>query len=681
MIFQRIEVHNLFSYRQGVFDLSGATSERNIALIFGRNGYGKTSLLNAIKLLFVGPNADLGRAVQRGRELSPKQYVMGWGEEWLGIMNRQARRQGEQDCAIRIHWDDPDGPVEAVRRWTISRDGYEETVELDVLGEHQRHLRGADAQAYLGERLPEDYLPYFFYDGEQIQQLAEAARTDQIKQMERILNISKLETLLDYLEKVARGWRNNAAEASARSHLCQLEREHAELDTQRAASVEKSQRLERERGDLERRVQDEDRFLEDRRASVGDELLLKREREELDAELETRQGELVHNFIPVAPLLVNPAPVRGAVSALEKIVHSEIGTQAVALKEVLAHLPNDLFDKPPQSSPPLTESQRRFYRARLDALLRAFIPSPEDFLDGPLRLDAGQARELLALFQHYDQAVQERADRIDDLRTITRTKRRLAEIRERLEDLSGLDAEEQQDLRRRKAANDERKERLGAIKAELSLIAKEQQDLDRKIEAKQKQIRDQERQVHLSVQAQRKVERAEQAHDFFLSYKEALRANKRDALEAAINRRFAQLMTSHGLIDRIRVDEHFRLHFIDRDNEPIAMGSLSAGMKQIMATALLWGLKEVSGKSVPLVIDTPLARIDRAHQDNLLRQYYPHAGRQVIILPTDAELDADKHAMLAPHIYREYRLENPNGDRTQIVPESMYPPGRGASHG
>jgi len=423
-------------------------------LISGRNGYGKTSLLNAIKLLFVGPNEDLCRTVQRGNKLKPEQYVLGLGEEWLGIMNRQARRERETRCEVRIRWDEPEGPVEALRRWDFAGGSYEETLELDLLGEARRHLAGGDAQEFLGERLPEDYLPYFFYDGEQIQQLAEAARAQQIEQMERILNVSKIKTLLEFLDKVARGWRKAAAAASEVLQLRQLERELAELEAQGAAIQETTERSEREQEKLERCIREEDRYLDDRRAAAGDETQLKDQLDEREDEFETRQADLVQTLIPIAPLLVNPGPVQAAVEALERIVHSEVGTQAQALQAVLEDLPDDLFDKPPSSNPPLTEGQRRFYRNRLEAWLRAYIPSPDDFLDGPVRLDAEHARELLALFQHYGQAAQERRDRSADLRAISQLKRRIANIREQLDDLSGLSAEEQEEIRRRKAAPD-----------------------------------------------------------------------------------------------------------------------------------------------------------------------------------------------------------------------------------
>jgi len=99
MIFRQIEIRNLFSYRHALFDLEGADPERNLVLISGRNGYGKTSFLNSVKLLFVGPNPDICRSVQQGVELKPRQYVEGFGEAWMSIINAHARRHGEHQCS------------------------------------------------------------------------------------------------------------------------------------------------------------------------------------------------------------------------------------------------------------------------------------------------------------------------------------------------------------------------------------------------------------------------------------------------------------------------------------------------------------------------------------------------------------------------------------------------------
>ena len=50
----------------------------------------------------------------------------------------------------------------------------------------------------------------------------------------------------------------------------------------------------------------------------------------------------------------------------------------------------------------------------------------------------------------------------------------------------------------------------------------------------------------------------------------------------------------------------------------------------------------------------------------MLEKYYPNAGSQVILLPTDSELDERKRELLAPYIYREFLLHNAGGDSTSV---------------
>lgn len=674
MRFRHIHLKNLFSYRDTRIDLDGAVPGRNIALISGRNGYGKTSFINAVKLLFVGPNKDMCSAVQQGSELRPKQYVLGVGEDWMGIFNRVTRAAGERDARVAITWNEAIGEVEAVRSWQIEGDGYQERIQVDLRGETPRHLQGDEAQQFLNERLPEDHLPFFFFDGEQIQHLAEANRTRLSRHIERLLNICHVETLVDYLGQVSKDWRKEAMPGAARAELARLERDQAHIEAMLLAADETIEALATERRDLERLVREEDTYLEGRRVAnlAQNEVHLSGERKRLIEQMEHEQSWLASTLPITAPLLVNPGLVRRTMAELKKLLDSEAGVQADALQEVLANLPQDLFDKPPFSQPRLTEGQTRFYKRRLETLLRAFIPEPEDLGNGLLRLDRSEARELLSLLGYFSMSDDERRGQGERLKSISRIKRSLAEVEDRLENLSNLPADEQDEYRRRKAANDERRERIGAISVELRQAEKQRDDQRGALEAKEKAIRSQEKQVTLSAQADRRLRLAQEARDLFIAYKEELKRRKREAIEDVVNRRFKELMTSHGLIDRIQVDDHFGIHYLDRDGGSIAMGSLSAGMKQLAATALLWALKEVSGKEVPLIVDTPLARIDRQHQDNLLRRYYPQVAEQVIVLPTDSELDREKYALIEPHLYREYRLDNPTGVDTRLKEAPMY---------
>ena len=148
--------------------------------------------------------------------------------------------------------------------------------------------------------------------------------------------------------------------------------------------------------------------------------------------------------------------------------------------------------------------------------------------------------------------------------------------------------------------------------------------------------------------------------------REALRGEVRGRLEQRINVRFAELVTNHGLVDAITIDDLYTMTFLDGERRPVGRASLSSGLKQLAATALLWAMKDVSGLEMPVVIDTPLGRIDRENQDNMLLNYYPRLAGQVIILPTDTEIDARRLALIEDHVGIQYRIENETGDRARL---------------
>ena len=84
----------------------------------------------------------------------------------------------------------------------------------------------------------------------------------------------------------------------------------------------------------------------------------------------------------------------------------------------------------------------------------------------------------------------------------------------------------------------------------------------------------------------------------------------------------------------------------DRNGHEIKKSGLSAGEKEVFAVSLLWGLAQTSQLKLPIVIDTPLSRLDSTHRDNIVNNYFPNAGEQVIILSTDTEIDKDYYRTL-----------------------------------
>ena len=98
------------------------------------------------------------------------------------------------------------------------------------------------------------------------------------------------------------------------------------------------------------------------------------------------------------------------------------------------------------------------------------------------------------------------------------------------------------------------------------------------------------------------------------------------------------------------------LIYYNAEGEMVDKSSLSAGEKQLMVVSLLWSLAICSKKKLPVIIDTPLARLDSDHRSSLVTSYFPNASEQTIILSTDSEIDKHYYDMMADYIGDEYTL-------------------------
>jgi DNA sulfur modification protein DndD len=83
---------------------------------------------------------------------------------------------------------------------------------------------------------------------------------------------------------------------------------------------------------------------------------------------------------------------------------------------------------------------------------------------------------------------------------------------------------------------------------------------------------------------------------------------------------------------------------------------LSAGERQLLAVSLLWGLARASGQPLPVVVDTPLGRLDGSHREHLVERYFPYASHQVILLSTDTEIDEATYQRMKKFVGRSYQL-------------------------
>lgn len=90
----------------------------------------------------------------------------------------------------------------------------------------------------------------------------------------------------------------------------------------------------------------------------------------------------------------------------------------------------------------------------------------------------------------------------------------------------------------------------------------------------------------------------------------------------------------------------------------IELSRLSKGERQIFILALYWAIIMISGQDIPFIIDTPYARIDANHRKEISEKFFPNISRQVIILSTDEEINEEYYQIIHPYVAKEYLLSN-----------------------
>lgn len=104
----------------------------------------------------------------------------------------------------------------------------------------------------------------------------------------------------------------------------------------------------------------------------------------------------------------------------------------------------------------------------------------------------------------------------------------------------------------------------------------------------------------------------------------------------------------------------------------IDISRLSKGERQIFILSLYWAIIELSGQDIPFVIDTPYARIDASHRKEISEKFFPNISKQVIILSTDEEINEEYYKIIKPYVAKEYLLINDESQNRTTVKQHYF---------
>lgn len=203
MFIQRITICNLFVY-YGKISISFRKDKRNIYCIYGNNGSGKTSFIRCAKLLFLGTGLDSSNIPEviarfaKSTRASSKLFIKG-SAEWQGILNKVALQEGKSEFFVRFDGEFGDKTFSLTRCWkNVQSNDIKEVLTLTIDG---KIYHDDEAQDKVSTMLSPNFVEFFFFDGEEIENISNNLRGKLREKMEDILQISPLDIIIEQIKK------------------------------------------------------------------------------------------------------------------------------------------------------------------------------------------------------------------------------------------------------------------------------------------------------------------------------------------------------------------------------------------------------------------------------------------------------------------------------------------------
>jgi len=645
VIFQELTLENFNSYNgRHTLNLQPEASSEGICpiiLIGGLNGGGKTTLMDAIRLALYGQRAQIDRQKKK--------------QSYSEFLSQCVYSQAPADATatieltfqhvIRISNIDKLAKIRVQRTWT--RKGKDKLqVFLDDWSD--RSLTET-----WDERV-ESWMPLglsnlFFFDGEQIKELAEQdipppSVTTAIR---TVLGLDLPDRLANHLEVLINRKQRELAKDEDRQALEAIAQRLHQRGTDLEAEEKRLEVLEDELEAAEADLQEAQIQFEAEGGSLAESA------PELDRQLQHLRSEAEHhrqNLRNLAADILPLALVQPLLHSAHRQGQTELRSQqAQAARDLIAERDQRLLDliQTLKLDRVTTQEIQAFLQRENQSLIEA--TSTESWLDAdPETLE--QAGQIL---QHQlptqTQLAQTQLAHLETLNT------QIEALTLKLQA-----APSPEDYDRLRSYRDRAQLNYDECLFKVELSKRHCISLRREIEAAKADLKRYGEQHLNQRDTDDFLKSANRAQQTLQAFRTRLTLQKLNDLESNITNYFRSLLHKSSLIHRILVDQQtFSLTLYDTEGQPIPKHRLSAGEKQLLAIAFLWALASVSNRQLPIAIDTPLSRLDSSHRRNLIDQYLPYASHQMILLSTDTEIGREEVEELRNKgaIAREYLLE------------------------
>lgn len=627
MIIKKLELHNFGVYAgTNTFEFQ---SRKPIVLIGGLNGRGKTTFLEGVLLALYGKNSF---AYAEEDDQTYGQYLKahtntadGTFDSYVDLVFYMSSDKSEQ-YQIRREWNG--GKIRTSESVIVYKDGVFNQFLTD------------NWSMFIENVLPSALSSFFFFDGEKIAKLAVEKTSDQMKQsIKALLGINVLDHLENDLNRVINRTAKNSVN---QEEAVEIER----LREKKDQAIEELERIDERILKINEEIistrKKLDKANEEYIAKGGDIVTQRQEliekRSILRARISGISDDLLGDAASELPLLLVDSLLHNIREKAEK--EQDYKTVGVAIDKLLRYLPK--YSRVNDKSE--IEGFLKYYKKKhvISDNSEMFGLSDTSLAQLQLLLDqrlVEKRKTTIDTQKRLEDAVKE-SNQIDSYLSVDIDEKAIATLYKRIkkmeQELGELESKLEINQEKRKTAN--------------GLVMTATSEFNRKVESYLKK-------VELNDDGDRIIKYANVANTIIDRYRVALQKKKVAEVATTMTSCYKLLANKKTLIDRVEMDPvTLDLIYFNSQGESVPRKSLSAGEKQLMVIALLWALAICSKKRLPVIIDTPLSRLDSVHRQAVIKVYFPKASDQTIILSTDSEIDQNYYNMMKSKVGDEFTL-------------------------
>ncbi|MDE0471536.1 MAG: DNA sulfur modification protein DndD [Ekhidna sp.] len=681
MIIQKVRIKDFRIYK-GLNEIAFTPrpelvwKRKNIHLISGENGFGKTTFLTSLVWCLYGK-----LIVDVDEEYKRAVYEAGGYKKYAANnLNRSATDPNEYSVSIILSEifipSIPCQEVKITRIFNLRKK--EDQVEILIDGSSNELTKEVGSEIFINDFiLPKEIAKFFFFDAEKVAALAEMKSTEAKQKLSRayseVLGIKKYIDLRNNLTDLRLRFTRDSATEDDRKRFTVLQKDLSKLRELVNFSKEKISNLQEEKESKKRQSEhyQEKLIREGSTLSVQELVDIKKLRDSLSEEGKVIKLKL-KELLELAPFAISGGKLKQTKDQAEKEASGKANRlDLISIKKKSENITLRLKENEFSDAELDPKVAAHLLKAVDNYILREFSVQKKDH-KVLLEFSETEHNEFIAVWENlkysYSNVFKKllKAEKVNKI-AFNKVVRKISNAESKEDDLLI------QEIKRAKSSADERTQEIEKKIAELN------QDIgsfQREIAVLSRQISELNKRIRLDESDKQKDVEAEELINYLDNFIEKLKADKKGALGRRIKVELNHLMHKIDFIDAVDIvikGEILDINLYDSAGQSISKESLSKGEQQLYATSILKALVDESNVKFPIFIDSPLQKFDKKHSKSVIKDFYPNISDQVVLLPLlEKELSLEEFQLLLPNISSTFLIKNKNSDSSEF--EKVVPP-------